>query len=354
MKAKATFLLAALVGAASQALAESTVYVPLGSAGEVLVIDVAQDRVVGSIGGVEDVHGLASVPGGEYLVAGSYSETTPDQPVLPAKPEGISEEEHQPHHSAAGCTCVAALDRGAVSFVSVIRTDERAVVRHVEVPGAVHHTAVTPDGRYAVATHPSGGGISVIDLSAFKVVTTVETGPLPNYVVVSSDGKRVYVSNAGNDSVSEIDTEGWIVRRSFVTGSSPEHMVLSPDDGTLYVNNVDAGTVSAIDLERGEVAETYTIGGVLHGIDLSDDGRTLFVAARELDMLIAIELGDGHMRSLALDPSPYHLIAVRGAAKLYISSAEEPKIWVVDQKSLQTLGEIPIQGKGHQMVIVER
>lgn len=350
MKTKITVLFLALVVAAPAAMADTIVYVPLGSAGEVLVIDAASDRIVGQIAGLEEVHGLAGAAGGDYLVAGSYAETTPDQPAIPPKPKGMSEAEHRAHHAMPAES--AATDREAVSVVSVIRVKDRKVVRRITVPGAVHHTAVTPDGRYAVATLPNDGGVGVIDLAAFKFLKTVPTGPLPNYAALSADGKRLYVSNAGNGTISEIDTARWMVRRNFAAGSSPEHLVLSPDDGTLYVNNVDAGTVSVISLERGAVVRTYEIGGALHGIDLSDDGRTLFVSAKENNKLVAIDLEKGRMRSISLDPAPYHLTAVRGTGKLYVSSAEEPKIWVVDQKSLALLGDIPIRGKGHQMVVV--
>ncbi len=353
MKAKFRLmvLLGTLLGAAPQAIAATTVYVPTGSGGEILVIDADRDTIIDSIPGVEDAHGLASAPNGDFLVAGMYAEFMPDEPALPPKPEGMSEEEHRAHHSApAG----AAMDDGAISFVSVIGTDEKSVMRRIEVPGAVHHTAVSPDGRYAVATHPNRGGISVIDLSSFRVATTVETGTLPNYAVISSDGLRVYVSNAGDDTISEIDAGSWSVRRTIPVGGSPEHIVLSSDDGALYVANADDGTVSAISLARGEVVKTYEIGGVLHGIDLSDDGGTLFVSGRERNSLVAIDLAEGRMRSAPLAPAPYHLTAIRGAGKLYVSSADEPKIWVVDQNSLETLGEIPIRGKGHQMAVVDR
>lgn len=350
MKTKITVLFLALVVAAPAAMADTIVYVPLGSAGEVLVIDAGADLTVGKIPGLEEVHGLAGVPGGEYLVAGSYTETAPDAPAIPSRPKGVSEEEHRAHHAAPPARPPAS--REATSFVSVIQIEDQKVVRRIAVPGAVHHTAVTPDGRYAVATHPNDDGVSVIDLAAFKVVKTVRTGPLPNYAVVSSDGKSIYVSNAGNNTISEIDTSRWFVRRNILAGSSPEHLVLSSDDRTLYVNNVDVGKVSVISLERGEVVRTYEIGGVLHGIDLSDDGKTLFVSAKENNKLVAIDLVKGRMRSIPLDPAPYHLTAVRGTGKLYVSSAEEPKIWVVDQQNLRVQAEIPIRGKGHQMVVV--
>lgn len=342
-------VLAVLAGAASQPAAADTVYVPMGSAGEVLVIDVDSDTVVGRIAGIVDAHGLASSPGGDYLVAGMYAEITPERAALPAKPEGMSEEEHLAHHSLPATDAIA---DGAVSFISIIATDAKAAVRRIEVPGAVHHTAISPDGRYAVATHPNAGGVSIIDLSSFMVTAVVETGTMPNYVVVSRDSRRVYVSNAGADTVSEIDAESWVVRRRFRVGASPEHMVLSPDDATLYVANVDDGTVSAVSLSGGAPPVLYAVGGTLHGIDLSDDGRTLFVSGREFGSLVAIDLAGGTLRRVPLAPAPYHLTAIRGTGKLYVSSADEPKIWVIDQTSLRTLGEIPIGGRGHQMAVV--
>jgi DNA-binding beta-propeller fold protein YncE len=138
-----------------------------------------------------------------------------------------------------------------------------------------------------------------------------------------------------------------------VVGESPEHVVLSADGKTLFVNNVDDGTVSVVALERGEVAKTIPVGSVLHGIDLSEDGKTLFVTAMADDKLVAIDVASGAVRAVGLSPSPYHVAALRGSSKLYISSADEPKMWVLDQDTLAVVGEIEIGGKGHQMAEVE-
>ena len=137
-------------------------------------------------------------------------------------------------------------------------------------------------------------------------------------------------------------------------GKSPEHLVLSPDGAALYVNNVNDGTVSVVSLETGKVTRTFAVGNSPHGIDLSEDGRTLFVSDRGNDQLHAIDLGSSSKISVSLSPSPYHLAVVRGEGKLYVSSTEKPIIWVVDQITLQVTGEIPIGGKGHQMVVLPR
>jgi len=339
--------LAFLATPAYSAGAGDVVYIPLGSDGKVVVVDTSQDKIVGEIGDLPAVHGLAGTPDGRFLIAGSYEEREVGAGA-PAKPAAISEDEHAAHHSAAPDG--ARKNDAMVSTVSVVRTADSAVVRRIDVPGGVHHVAVSPDGRFAVVTHPNEGAISAIDLSSYEVVATVATGPLPNYAAFSPDSSQLYVSNAGNDTVSAVDTGRWIVRWNTVVGSSPEHVVLSKDGATLYVNNVDDGTVSVLTVDGQKVVKTIPVGTTIHGVDLSDDGKTLYVAARGDDKLISVDLATGTQRSTVLAPDPYHLAAIRGAGKLYVSSAGEPKVWVIDQQTLKIIGEIAVGGKGHQMV----
>jgi YVTN family beta-propeller protein len=329
------------------ALAEPLVYVPLGGEGKIVIIDAAKDQIVDTIGGVAAVHGLARTPDGQFLIAGSFEEREPGAEAV-AKPSGLSEDEHAAHHGAASPD--SKKDGAVVSTLSVVRTADGSIARRIDVPGAVHHVAVSPNGRFAVVTHPNEDTISAIDLVSYEVVAKVSTGSLPNYAIFSLDGARVYVSNAGDNTVSEVDTGKWIVRRDMPAGSSPEHMVPSPDGRRLYVANVDDGTVSEIETENGATLRTFDIGGPVHGIDLSKDGGTLFISALGDDKLVAISLRTAEKRDALLAPAPYHLASIGATGKLYVSSAEQPNIWVVDQKDLVVLGKISIGGKGHQMV----
>lgn len=330
------------------ARAEPSMFVPLGNDDRIVVIDTASDRVVSEIAGVTAVHGLARTPDGRFLIAGSFKERGMDG-AAPAKPESVTEDEHAAHHG--GTNAMKGDDEAVVSTVSVIRAVDGTAVRRIDVPGAVHHVAASPDGRFAAVTHPNAGSISVIDLGTFEVVATVETGPFPNYAVFSPDSSQIYVSNAGNDTVSAVGVKHWTVRWNAQVGGSPEHIVLSADGATLYVNNVDDGSVSVVGIDERREMETIFVGETLHGIGLSDDGKTLFVASLGAEKLVAHDLASGVQRSIALSPEPYHLAVIRGADKLYVSSADEPKIWVIDQASLDVLDEIAIGGKGHQMVL---
>ena len=327
--------------------AEPFVYVPLGDEGKIAVVDAAKDEIIRTIGDVPAIHGLALTPNGELLIAGSFDIRKADGSA-PEKPSSISMDEHTAHHSATSSKNKTV--ENIVSTVSVIRAIDGSVVRRIDVPGAVHHVMASPDGRYAVATLPNEGKISVIDLKSY-VVATVMTGSLPNYAVFSPDAARVYVSNAGSNTISEIGTSNWTVLRTFSTGNGPEHMTVSRGGQALFVINGDDDTVSQIETKEGATVRSFNIDDALHGLDLSKNDNILFVSALGQDKMFAIDLRDGQIRDASLAPAPYHLTVLGNTDKIYVSSSELPKIWVVDQNTLKIIREIQIIGKGHQMVV---
>ena len=342
-------VLVMLLMGVQSAHAAPLVYVPLGGDAKIVVVDAATDKIVGTISGVEAVHGLAKSPDGRFLIAGSYDERKKSGAVV-AKPAGVSEDEHAAHHAAPKPGSAISVG-DVVSTLSIIQTADGTISRRIDVPGAVHHVSASPDGRFVIVTHPNEGTVSVIDLSSYNVVTSISTGPLPNYAVFSPDSKHVYVSNAGNGTISEVDTARWIVRRNFVVGDSPEHMVLSRDGDRLYVADVNTGIASEILTKDGSIARTFEIGGSLHGIALSKTEQSLFVSALDSDKLVAINLKTGEMRDAPLSPAPYHAATIGNTGKLYVSSADNPVIWVIDDETLVVQGEISIGGKAHQMVM---
>ena len=325
----------------------NTVFVPMGGNNEIVVIDVRTNKVVERIPGVPAVHGLAKTPDGALLIAGSFEETEPGA-VMPDRPAGVSAEDHAAHHAKPADRAAAKV--AAISRVTFIKIKDRSVVRRVDVPGGVHHVAVSPTGAFAAVTHPNQDAVSIIDVGAFKVVATVKTGAVPNYAAFSSDGSRLYVSNSGDNSVSVVSAADWHVVGRVKVGEAPEHLVVRDDFGKLFVNNVGDGTVSVVDLEHLAVSKVLKSGEDPHGIDISEDGRTLYVSAKGADKLVAIDQKSGERRDLTLAPQPYHLAVIKGQGVIYVSSVESPKLWVVDTKTLKVSGMIDVGGKGHQLV----
>jgi len=313
-------------GSGAWAHAEPMAFIPLGSADMVIAVDAASGKITRKFSGIKNPHGLVATPDGEYLVAGSLSET----PVPAGAPTDTPN-----------------------SKLYVIHPVHGHVMTEIPVSGWTHHQAITPDGRYVISTHPTRGGISVADLIGNKIVKTLKTGPAPNYTLVTKDGKRAYVSNTGNASISEIDIASWAVIRSLEAGPSPEHLVFSADEQTIFVANDRAGTVSAVSLQSGKVTRTHKIGKRVHGLDLGDDGKTLFVSSRLDDKLVALDTLGGEQRVLTLSPEPYHLDKIPGTGKVYVSSSKAPKIWVIDQKTFTLIDTITLPGgEGHQIAVI--
>ena len=348
LKLSLSAVLTVLLTSASATAA--TVYIADGSAGQIIVVDADTGAVERKITGLEAIHGLSGASGVRYLVAGSYSEVPATETLALAKPEGVSEDEHAAHHAkpAAG----AMPKDAAISILTILDAKSGEALRRIEVPGAVHHTAVSPDGRYAAATHPSGDGISIIDLEKLAFKAFVPTGSMPNYVVFSRDSGSVFVTNSGNNTISEVDIEQGFVRRNLLVGSSPEHVVISGDGAKLYVADADIGKIHEIGVSDGSILRSFEIGGELHGLDLSDEGNTLFVSGKGDDKLVAIDLHSGATRNVSLSPAPYHLTTIDGTGKIYVSSGDEPKIWIINQIDLAVIGEIAVSGEGHQMVVL--
>ena len=162
------------LGLAGPSLAATTVYVPVGSANEILVIDGERDQVIGSIGDVTNPHGLAASDRSGLLVAGSMSLAPQNQAI----PEGMSEDDHNAHHADGNLQKTQAA--GNLSNITIIDANAKRVVKRIDVNGISHHSAITPDGKYALATHTTAGNVSIIDLQGKNLLRTLETGPVPN------------------------------------------------------------------------------------------------------------------------------------------------------------------------------
>ena len=307
--------------------ANPLVYIPLGSGNVVIKVDAASDRIVQTYTGVENSHGIVATPDGEYLIAASLSET-------PLKKGEARDSKN--------------------SKLFFIHPAHGHVMSTIPVTGWSHHMAITPDGKYAIATHGMQGGISVVDLENNQVFKTIKTGMIPNYTLISSDGNFAYVSNSGNNAIAVIDLKSWKITGKLEAGPFPEHMVFSKDEKTIYVTNPRAGKISAVDIKSGKVVHAFKVGKTVHGLDISDDSNRLFVSSKKENKLVAIDIKSRKTSQLFLKPEPYHINTIHGTGKIYISSSSKPLIWVVDQKNLSLVSTIKLPaGEAHQMAIVK-
>ncbi|MFS8180666.1 hypothetical protein ACMG4P_03805 [Pseudovibrio denitrificans] len=326
-----------------------TIYIPEGSAHSVAVVDFKSKAIVKRYSDLEAVHGLAIAKEKQLLIAGSLSEIETGDALKERKPAGMSEEDHAAHH-APSTTQSSDQGDGSKSLLSVVQIETGDILRRIEVPGGVHHVAVTPDERFAVVTHPSGGVISVVNLSSLQLEAFIPTGNNPNYLAFGSAADTVYVSNAGNGTISEVDLDRRIVRRNLLAGTSPEHMIADPSSGILYAADTDAGRIIELNLKTGEALRMFDIGGEIHALALTPDRSKLIATVTSEDRLASLDLLSGELSSQSISPAPYHLTVVENTESAFISSRAESVVWSVDLNNMKISEEIAIEGEGHQMI----
>jgi YVTN family beta-propeller protein len=307
--------------------ANPIVYTPLGTANQIIAIDAATSKVIATIPGVANSHGLVYSPNRNRLIAGSLNE-------MPLKP-GESK-------------------TNTNSLIYLIDPKIGQVESTIPVSGGTHHQAITPNGRFVISTHPSRGYASVVDLKLNKLIKTIPTGKGPNYALVTKNGQFAYVSNTGDNNISQIDLRTLAVVRNLDAGDRPTHIVFSKDESLLYAANPDLGSITVISLANGEIVDEYDVGQRVHGLDISQDGLQLFASSIQDEIVVSINTKTGDKREIQLSPTPYHLNTIPGTDKVYVSSRTKPIIWVIDQTKFKVVDTIKFTaGKAHQMVTIQ-
>jgi DNA-binding beta-propeller fold protein YncE len=200
-----------------------------------------------------------------------------------------------------------ALVAHADGLVSVLKVAGKIVtaVGSVKVGDAgsdVCHVAISPDGRWALATKRAEGTVAVLAIEDDSVRYTgrdVTAGARPCMVDIASTGRVGVVANEGRrqgdaDTLTLIDMTRAPLRAvaTVSVGPTPEGVAISPDGRWLAVTLVngataspdgpfhsDAGKVVLFSLGRGEatrVAEADA-GHEVRGVAFTPDGKYVLV-----------------------------------------------------------------------------
>jgi DNA-binding beta-propeller fold protein YncE len=316
-----SLLLAAAYVAGTQVYANPDVFIAANSADEILGLDGNTDTISREITGINSPHGLTATRDGRYLVIGSLSGST-DASGKPG------------------------------SQLTLVKTGDGMIEATIPMMSWSHDQLITRDGRYVISTHPNEGRICVIDLDTRQVIRTVDIGGSVNHAVLARDGGKFYVSSGGSNEIVEIDTGDWTIRRRIAAGKYPGQMALSPDGSLIYVISYRDAELSVVSIKYGAVVKTITLAKGMEGIDIDTDGR-VFVTSRTGNRLFSVDPGTGTVDSISLPGEPYEVRVVADTGKVYVSSRDLPRLWVIDAKNLGLRGEIKLTGNGHHMAVVE-
>jgi len=144
--------------------------------------------------------------------------------------------------------------------------------------------------------------------------------PFPYAVVLDEKRRRLYVSYWAQSCVAVVDLETSKVMARWATEEHPNEMLLSRNGKLLFVANANRNTVSVLDTESGRGVETLYAqlkpdsqpGSTPNSLALSPDEKLLFVANANINAVAVFDLSNpGKSRSLGFIPVGWYPTSVR-------------------------------------------
>jgi DNA-binding beta-propeller fold protein YncE len=203
---------------------------------------------------------------------------------------------------------------GAVSEVTVVRTEDLQLVGRVEVCAAPHDAQISPDGSLVGVTCSLSDELAFLDPGTLDVVHRFVVGPDPGpageprykplNLVWSPDGRFVHVTLSAAAMIRTFSLEGDAVAEVQV-GNGPAQLASALDGQILVTANRLDRTASVVEVSlspdgqprleerrRLELDVPYP-----HGVALTHDGGTAFVTYEGEPGIaagvVAVSTGDG-------------------------------------------------------------
>lgn len=243
-------------------------------------------------------------------------------------------------------------------IVYVVETDTGKKVDEIRTGRNVHGIDMAPDGKtlYVASGDLKDGKeydyVSVIDTQTNEVVSMLTMDwKSPSHIDFSLEGDFVYISNVMSNEVTIIETASGTARWRIPVGNIPNETEPSKDGKRLYVANVGDGTVSVIDLAIGKVTGVIEAGEGTHGLAISPDDRYLWTANRTSGDVYVIDAESGEVvEKIRLGGVPNHISLSPDEKSMYVSNLKNGEVSVIDRESFQVVKVIATGKEPHEMV----
>src|ERR1700759_248775 len=120
----------------------------------------------------------------------------------------------------------------------------------------------------AYVSNEKSNTVSVIDTDQWAVVKTIKVGQRPRGIEFTRDGKFVLVAVGDDDTIQMIDTATQEVVDTLPSGPDPELFIEDPKGQLLYVANENDNTVTVIDIEKRTQLGAVQVGVEPEGMEV--------------------------------------------------------------------------------------
>jgi YVTN family beta-propeller protein len=301
----------------SAATAAPKAYVGLFKDDAVAVIDMAQNKVVGTIPVPKGPHGLVITPNGRKVYVSSDGASTVS--VIDTGSDRVIatiEVGANPHGLAVSGDGRRVLAMGwGTNRVLVIDTATDRVTGEVAV-AQPHNGALSRDGSVAWVGSQQQGATALVrlDLTAGKETARVALDKTPRGVEVTPDGTRVLFTLAGSDSIHVLDTPSNQVVAQVPVGASPHHAPVTADGRWALAVVQGPGELAILDTAAGTVAAAVPVGKAPHWSTSSADGRTAYVTNEATNDVSVVDLaGRRVLATIPVGNAPRKIAVQAGA-----------------------------------------
>lgn len=316
--ALAAILLAPLVSADVQ----QKLYVLSSLGSDVTVIDVASNKVIGTIEVGDRPHGIAAPRAQDRLfVAVEYDNAlVVIDPVHDKVIKTYNFFGNRPNEidvTADGrFVYLPILGHGVYE---VFDTEREAIVARIATNGFPHNVVLAPDDRYAYLSPMDRGNTSaetiaeagfpttlnnkiyVVDVAHHEVVATIPTQDAPRPIAISPDGNWLYVNVDGLQGFLVLDlnkrqqvarVEYQLTAQEQARPSRSHGIVATPDGTEVWTSDVNLGLVFVFDVTQSPPVQVARIenDGPVYWMTMTPDGRTLYVASAESDTVTVFDV----------------------------------------------------------------
>ena len=98
----------------------------------------------------------------------------------------------------------------------------------IALPGVVHETTLTLDGKFLYATLRKTNKLVVIRTADDKIASVIPQRAYPDLVTMEPNGRYALVTNRYADAVAVIDLTSQTEVRAIPVGKAPHGMALKP------------------------------------------------------------------------------------------------------------------------------
>lgn len=246
----------------------------------IAIYEVATQKLVGRIRGVEEPETFDLHPNGRHLYISNEEDATATVfDIVTGKFVAEYETGEEPEGvqiTPDGKRVFVASE--AANLVHVIDVESQQVIKDVLVDTRPRRFALTPDGKELWVSAELAGIVDIIDTQTLQIVDDITFLPTgfrreevtPVDLLITRDGTRAYVALGRANHVAVVDVAKREVLDYILVGKRAWGLALTNDEKKLYVANGLSDDISIIDTARLVVITSVPVDMVPYGILIDD------------------------------------------------------------------------------------